>query len=206
MPVPPVRLNPDLPPRLEDIISRALEKDLNLRYQHASEMRAELMRLKRDSDTGRMPVTHVSEHGASGSAAIRPIGSSSRRPPASAGKQTAIVTRSHALSWRLLIPSAALILALVAGGLYYRLHKVPKLTDQDTLVMADITNTTGDPVFDDALKLGLSMQLSQSPFLNLLSEEKINKTSKLIGRASGDRLRQDAAEETCLRIPDNRDQ
>jgi hypothetical protein len=72
--------------------------------------------------------------------------------------------------------------------------------------MADITNTTGDPVFDDALKLGLSMQLSQSPFLNLLSEEKINKTSKLIGRASGDRLRQDAAEETCLRIPDNRDQ
>jgi len=197
-PVPPVRLNPDLPAKLEDIISRALEKDLNLRYQHASEMRAELMRLKRDSDTGRVPVMTVSEELESEAGVTRPR-SASRKSKATTAKQSVLTQQPRSPIWKYLIPTVLLLVGMVAAGLYYRFHKVPKLTDQDTLVMADITNTTGDPVFDDALKLALSMQLSQSPFLNFLSEERINKTLKLMGRASGDRLTQDAAKEVCVR-------
>jgi eukaryotic-like serine/threonine-protein kinase len=198
-PLPPIRLNPDLPPKLEDIISHALEKDLNLRYQHASEMRAELMRLKRDSDTGRLAITTDSEGFDSVVGVTSPKSPSSKRQGTATGKQSNM-TESRALSWRILIPSAVLLLALMAvAGLYYHSKNVQKLTDKDTIVIADITNTTGDAVFDDALKLGLSMQLSQSPFLNLLSEEKINKTLKLMGRASDDRLTQDAAKEVCVR-------
>ena len=198
-PMPPVRLNPDLPAKLEDIINRALEKDINLRYQHASEMRAELMRLKRDSDTGRLPVLSVSEECESETGVAVPLASSGKKQEAAPAKQFELAKQPRVLPWRILVPSAALILALIAAGLYYHSRRIPKFTDNDTIVVADIINTTGDPVFDDALKLGLSMQLSQSPFLNLLSEQKVNKMLKLMSRPSGDRLTQEAAQEVCVR-------
>jgi serine/threonine protein kinase len=198
-PLPPVRLNPDLPAKLEDIINRALEKDLNLRYQHASEMRAELMRLKRDSDTGRLPIMPAPEEFESGADVRRPISLSSKRQKTTTRKQLAPVTQSRAFRRRLLILATAFVLVLAAVGLYYRFHKVPKFTDNDTMVIADIINTTGDPVFDDALKLALSMQLSQSPYLNLLSDQRVSKALKLMGRASGDRLTQEVAKEVCVR-------
>ena len=94
------------------------------------------------------------------------------------------------------VPLAAV---LVGGGLYYRSHQAKPLTDKDSIVLSDFTNTTGDSVFDDTLKQGLSVQLEQSPFLNLVSERRVNDTLKLMGRPAGDRLTPEVTREVCQR-------
>ena len=88
--------------------------------------------------------------------------------------------------WKLLATVAVVVIALIAGGVYWRSQRSPKLTEKDTIVLADFTNTTGDSVFDDTLKQGLSIQLEQTPFLDLISERKVNETLKLMGRPAGD--------------------
>ena len=95
---------------------------------------------------------------------------------------------------------AVLVVAL-GGGLYWRwrAHKVPALTDKDTVVLADFDNKTGDPVFDDTLKQGLAIQLEQSPFLELISQGKVNQTLKLMGRSPGDLVTPEVAREVCQR-------
>ena len=90
-------------------------------------------------------------------------------------------------------------MGLVAGALYFRSRSATTLTEKDSIVMADFVNTTGDLVFDDTLKQGLSVQLSQSPFLNLLPDEKVSETLNLMRRAPGDRLTQEVAREICVR-------
>src|SRR6266568_4031264 len=142
VPVPPVRLNPDLPAELERIIDKCLEKDRNLRYQHASEVRTDLQRLKRDTDSARV--------------------TTSAKP----GATTDIGKR-----WKVIVPAAVAVLAFFVAGYFY-FHRTPKLTDKDTIVVADFINTTGDAVFDGTLRQGLAVQLEQSPFLSLVSEER----------------------------------
>jgi hypothetical protein len=100
---------------------------------------------------------------------------------------------------RRLMPMLLLAAVLVAGGLYYRSHRTKPLTDKDSLVLSDFTNTTGDSVFDDTLKQGLSVQLEQSPFLNLVSDRRVNETLKLMGRPAGDRLTPEVTREVCQR-------
>jgi serine/threonine protein kinase len=105
-PLPPLRLNPDVPPDLERIVAKCLEKDRNLRYQHASDIRTDLQRLKRDSESG---------------------SSTAARIPA---------TRVARL-WKIAVP-VLLVVLLVASGLSYRSHRQSKrLTDKDTIVLAD---------------------------------------------------------------------
>ena len=102
--------------------------------------------------------------------------------------------------WRIVVPAVALFLAaLVAGGLYYRSHRAKPLTDKDTIVLADFSNTTGDPVFEHALKQALSIQLGRSPFLNVLSALKVRETLTFMGRSPNDRVTDDAAREICER-------
>ncbi len=94
---------------------------------------------------------------------------------------------------------ALFVLLVVAGAIYYRLHQSKPLTDKDSIVLADFDNKTGDPVFDDTLKQGLAVQLEQSPFLDLVSDRKVNATLKLMGRPEGDRLTPEMTREVCLR-------
>jgi tetratricopeptide (TPR) repeat protein len=167
-PTPAVRLNPDVPAELERIVNRALEKDRNLRYQHASDMRAELQRLKRDTESG---------HGAAVEAPVARV----------------------ARLWKIAAP-VLLIALFVAGGLYYRSHHQSKrLTDKDTIVIADFANGTGDAVFDDTLKTGLGVSLQQSPFLNVLSDDRVAENLKLMTRPVNTKLTPDVARELCQR-------
>ncbi|MGA7300695.1 MAG: protein kinase [Candidatus Sulfotelmatobacter sp.] len=173
-----IRFNREIPSKLEDSINRALEKDRNLRYQHASEMRAELQRLRRDTETGRMPAA------SSGSV-------SAVRKSATHAAKTGL--------WKIVVPSVVVVVALVAAGLYYRSHRAEPLTDKDTIVLADFANSTGDPVFDDTLKTALNVSLNQSPFLNVLSENKVAATLKLMARPVDTKLTPDIIRELCLR-------
>jgi len=211
-PVPAVRLNPDLPPKLEDIINRALEKDRELRYQHASEMRSELMRLKRDTESGRSAsvssgAAAVAQEG--GSQVAQPLSPASGSSPAlapsassSAVKLAEIPVASRKLS-KVLVPAAVLLVAAAIGGaFYFRSHSMKPataLTEKDTIVLGDFTNTTGDAVFDDTLKTALNVSLRQSPFLNVLSDSEVAKNLKLMTRPADAKLKPEVARELCQR-------
>ncbi len=224
-PVSPIRLNPDLPPKLEDIINKALEKDRNLRYQHAADIRADLQRLKRDTDTGRAvaassgsvaaahdsgsrpavpPVTSPASGSAAGSisASAVPVAESAGTAARAASGSSAAATPSGAgqRPWTTPAIAAAVLIAIVAGGaLFFRSRRASALTEKDTVVLADFVNTTGDSVFDGTLKQALAVQLEQSPYLNLLPESRIREALHFMGRQPGERISNDVAREICLR-------
>jgi len=176
---PPSRWNPHLLAPLDGIIAKALEKDRALRYQHASEIRADLQRLKRDNDSGQVSA-YMSGTAATAAAAR-----------SSAGKISRTVFIALA---------TALIGALIAGGAYYRSHRQKvSLSEKDTIVVADFSNSTGDPIFDDTLKTALNVSLRQSPFLNPLPDSEVAKTLRLMTRPTDTRLTPDIARELCQR-------
>src|SRR5499427_2545841 len=197
MPVSPIRVNPDIPPELERIISKTLEKDRNLRYQHASDIRTDLQRLKRDTGSVRSAANADVPKVGETEAVAKP---SRERRKAVSASQTVIPEQPRTLPWKIVVPAAALLVALVAGALYLRSHRTPKLTDKDTIVLADFTNTTGEPVFDQTLTQGLAVQLEQSPFLQIVSDQRVRHTLQLMGRSGGEHLTPALAREVCERI------
>jgi serine/threonine protein kinase/tetratricopeptide (TPR) repeat protein len=172
--LPPSHWNRELPPQLEEIIGRALEKNRELRYQQASELRADLQRLKRDSESGRISPA------SSGTVAV------SDAPATGRGKL-----------WKIAVP--VMLVALLAGGLYYRSHQSKRLTEKDTIVLADFTNSTGDAVFDDTLKTALNVSMRQSPFLSVLSDSQVAKTLQMMTRPADTKLTPEVARELCQR-------
>ena len=173
-PVPPLRLNPDLPPHLEDVLNKLLEKDRDLRYQSAAELRSDLKRLRRDSESGTI-------HAVTSSSA------SLRRPPA---------TKAKLPGW--VIP--VVILAIVVAGIGFALsRRSHALTEKDSILVTDFVNTTADPVFDGTLKKALVVDLGQSPYLNVFPEQKIRQTLQFMGREPNDRITADVGREICVR-------
>jgi len=167
-----VRLNPAIPVKLEEIISKALEKDRELRYQHAADVRSDLRRVRRERESGQTSVA----------------------------SQAPVVQRKLRLpGWKLVLPGAVVAIALVIGGLLYS-HRVAALTEKDTIVLADFDNKTGDAVFDDTLKQALAVDLGQSPFLNVLSDRKVAATLRLMGRSPDQPVTGQIAPELCQRV------
>jgi len=168
-PITPARVNPKLPAAMDTIIMKALAKDREQRYQQASEIRTDLQAMKRETDSANV-IT-------------------SAKPVASTG---------IAKRWKAIVPAAGAALALSVGAYSY-FHRTPKLTNKDTIILADFTNTTGDAVFDGTLQQGMAVQLEQSPFLSLVSEERIQQTLRLMGQSADARLTPDLAREICER-------
>ncbi|HTZ97051.1 MAG TPA: protein kinase [Terriglobales bacterium] len=207
-PPPAIRFNRDIPPKLEDIINKALEKDRNLRYQSAADIRTDLQRLKRDTDTGRVAAASsgsvpaiTTDHAGTAASAVQAERSSAGSATGHVGRADHVGTGALARPGRAKLASAVAvaIAALVAGGLYYRSHRAQPLTEKDAIVLADFTNTTSDSVFDGTLRQGLSAQLEQSPFLNLLSDQQITKTLALMTQPKDVRLTSELAREVCER-------
>jgi serine/threonine protein kinase/tetratricopeptide (TPR) repeat protein len=214
-PVPPVRLNSHLPARLEGIINQALEKNRKLRYQSAAELRNDLQKLKRDTDSGRVAgagsavitsgVIHPTIPSLVSDETIGDVGMGPMATAIHAGTdapsvslRTGLVGPGRArLGWTLAV---ALLIAATTGVLYHRYRRPKALTERDTIVLADFANSTRDPVFDDTLKQTLSVALRQSPFLNVVSGGKVGATLKLMTRPEDTPLTPEVAREVCQRV------
>ena len=159
--------NGSVPPKLESIINRALEKDRERRYQSAADLRSDLRSLDE----------------------ARPL-SGDRQ----AGKPS--LAKAPLLRW-VAVAALGCVALMTAGFLYWRAHRAPKLTERDTIMLADFTNSTGDPVFDDTLRQALTAQLSQSPFFNVLSDRRIRGALKELNHPASELLTDDVARDVC---------
>ena len=166
------RMNPKTSPELERIVNKALEKERKLRYQSATDIRTDLQRLKRDTESGRVP-------GRTSQGEVR----SALKPDRS----------------RWVAGVVAVSTIVLAVGAWLLTHKAHALTDKDTIVLADFANTTGDSVFDDTLRLGLSIQLEQSPFLSIIPDGQVAHTLTLMGQPADTKLTPPIARELCQR-------
>src|ERR1700756_5018684 len=194
-PVPACQLNSALPFKLGEVIIRALEKDRRLRYQQAADIRTDLQRLKRDTETGRTPIVSSELQPTGTGSVASPICSSAGQLPSS----SLDAARTPPYKWAAISGVATVVVLLALAGWIYFARRTRALTSKDTIVLADFDNKTGDTVFDDTLRQGLSVQLEQSPFLGLISDNKVNQTLKLMGRPAGDRLTPEVTREVCQR-------
>ena len=210
-PLAPVRMNPKLPPKLEDVINRALEKDRDLRYQHAVDIKSELLRLKRDLESGRSALRSSSSDVIAAAPSPEPLPAAAHKTSGSAGVVTsggssgnvrAAEDADRPRSWiKWMIPVVVLLtLAVIAGAFYMRKHQTVQLTDKDQLILADFTNQTGDAVFDSTLKEALAIQLEQSPLLQLVSDAELHSNLQYLGQAKDQRITPELAQQLGQRL------
>ncbi len=200
-PVSPVHVNPELPLELERIVNKALEKDRRMRYQSAADFRADLQRLKRDTDSGRSAAISAAAAVAP-SAAAPSVAPAPASAPAAAAPSSAAAPAAQAAPARRkwLVPSAAgLAVALAAASWFFYSRRAQALTERDLIVLADFVNTTGDAVFDGTLKQALAVKLGESPFLNIVADERVRATLRRMGRSPDERVIDATAREVCQR-------
>src|SRR5262245_28674214 len=174
-PPPPSTVNAAVPAEFDRIVTKALEKDRDIRYQTAADLGSDLKRLKRASDSHSVQVV--------------PAAAPAAVPP----------TKRRA-TWIWIAGGAAAVAALVAGAFVYsNANRTGAFAERDSVVLADVANSTGEPVFDDTLKEALEVQLRQSPFLSVLPEQRVQGTLKLMGRKPGDKITPEIARDICER-------
>ncbi len=178
---PATRWNSQLPVKLDEIVSKALQKDRQLRYQHASEIRGDLQQLIGAAQS--VPTTPAEPK-------------SIATPPGEAAA-------SRRTAWKIAVPVGVIMLsllgAIILGLSHRRTSRASKLNEKDIIVLADFANSTGDPVFDNTLKQALSVSLRQSPFLNIVSDSRVAATLTMMTRPPNTRLTNDVAAEICQR-------
>jgi serine/threonine protein kinase/tetratricopeptide (TPR) repeat protein len=217
-PTAPIRINPDIPPKLEEIITKALDKDRELRYQNAADMRADLKRVRRELESGRSPVLEVGDPGPparAGSGSVTPAAASSGAVAAHAGSSGQVVAaasgsvavasspslapRPSGRKWPLYAGLAAAVFVIAIAGLFVYQRRAHAITEKDSILVTDFVNTTGDPVFDGTLKKALTVDLQQSPFLNVVPDQQVQKTLKYMGKGPNEPISSDIGREICQR-------
>ena len=168
----PSRVNQDLPASFDTIIARLLEKNRATRYQHAADLCSDLKRLKLERQSGQAtPAITIP----------------------SARKKSSLP------GWKLAL-SAGIVVVTFAAATFLYPHRTKALGEKDTIVLADFTNRTGEPVFDGTLRQGLAVQLEQSPFLSLVPDQRIQQTLQLMGQPPDAKLTPEIARELCQRM------
>ena len=174
-------LNPQLPPQLEEIINKCIEKDRDRRYATAAAVRADLLALRRVTESGQT--------------------TASVRIPAAVLAAASPPKPKSGVGWKVVALGAAAFVAVLAFGAWlYNTRRAHALTQADTVVLANFTNKTGDPVFDETLRQGLAAQLQQSPFLSLISEQRIQQELRLMGTPPDIKLTPKMASDLCQRL------
>ncbi len=200
-PVPPIRLNPEMPLELERVIIKLLEKDRNMRYQSAADLRTDLARLKRDTDSGRSGAFARASETAAPATSSGPSGQFSGATPPSTPAATPVAVPLGRPAWRRwrMVVSAAVVVAALGTALFVRSRSVGALRETDTILLTDFTNTTGEAVFDQTLKQALAVQLEQSPYLNIFPEARVRESLRFMGRSPDERVTTTVAHEICQR-------
>src|SRR4030095_634963 len=209
-PPPLTRYEPEIPAELDRIVTKALEKDREERYQVVKDLALDLKKLKRhmefelDLERTVAPEERTGQtHGISTGELTETTKASAAQtdsPPVVHTLSSAeyIVSQIKTHKKDSLLVATAVLIAIAAGLVFY-LKPASALTDKDTILLADFVNTTADTVFDGTLKQGLAVQLAQSPFLNVFPDARVRQTLRLMGRSPDDRVTKEVAREICQR-------
>jgi eukaryotic-like serine/threonine-protein kinase len=210
-PPPLTRYDPEIPAELDRIVTKALEKDREERYQVVKDLALDLKKLKQHLEFELELERTIAPEARTGMS--EGVSTSERFTETAKGSkvQTDASAVVHTVSSAEYIVSqirthkkataviAAVVAIAVAVGLFFYLKPASALTDKDTILIADFVNTTADTVFDGTLKQGLAVQLAQSPFLNVFPDARVRQTLRLMGRSPDDRVTKEIAREICQR-------